>query len=70
MPALIKCPICGRENDLFAQPTGPFCSVRCQRVDLGKWFNEDYRFSEPLRPDHLESYEGLTGPALDQPEEE
>ena len=70
MPAPMKCPICGRESDFFAQPTGPFCSVRCQRVDLGKWLGEDYRISEPLQPEHLESYEGLTGPALDQPEEE
>ena len=21
----------------------PFCSVRCKTVDLGKWFNEEYR---------------------------
>jgi endogenous inhibitor of DNA gyrase (YacG/DUF329 family) len=69
MPTPIKCPICGRVNEFFAEPTGPFCSVRCQRVDLGNWLNEDYRISEPLSPDHLEGYEGLEGPALDQPEE-
>jgi len=22
-------------------------------VDLGKWLNEEYRISEPLRPDHF-----------------
>jgi endogenous inhibitor of DNA gyrase (YacG/DUF329 family) len=70
MPALIKCPICGRENDFFENPTGPFCSARCKLVDLGKWLGEDYRISEPLRPDHLEAYEHLSGEGLDQPEEE
>ncbi len=69
MAALIKCPVCKRENDFFAEPLGPFCSNRCKNVDLGQWFGENYRISEPLRPDHLEEYEGLTGEALDQPEE-
>lgn len=70
MPSLMKCPICGRETDFFADPLGPFCSVRCKQIDLGKWLNEEYRFSEPLRPDAMEDYEQMQGPALDQPEEE
>ncbi len=61
MAAIIKCPICGRENDFFAEPLGPFCSKRCKLVDLGKWLGEDYRISEPLRPDQLEDYEEGTG---------
>jgi endogenous inhibitor of DNA gyrase (YacG/DUF329 family) len=24
-------------------PAFPFCSTRCQQVDLGKWLNEEYR---------------------------
>ena len=48
------CPICGRPSDFFAPPTGPFCSDRCQRVDLGKWLNEEYRLSEPLSPTDLD----------------
>lgn len=70
MPAIIKCPICGRQNDFFTEPLGPFCSTRCKMVDLGKWFGEDYKISEPLRPDHLADYEELTGEVLDKPEEE
>jgi hypothetical protein len=54
-PALIRCPICGRENEYFAEPMGPFCSARCKLIDLGKWLGEDYRMSEPLRPDHFAS---------------
>ena len=68
MPTPVTCPICGRKADFFADPVGPFCSVRCKRVDLGNWFNEDYRISEPLSPDHLEDYENLEGSALDKPE--
>ncbi len=22
----------------------PFCSSRCQQIDLGRWFNESYGF--------------------------
>lgn len=53
----IPCAICGRMTDYFTEPTGPFCSARCQRIDLGKWFNEEYRVSEPLRPDHFAEFE-------------
>ena len=39
-------------------------------IDLGKWLNEEYKVSEPLRPEHLEEYENLSGEELDQPERE
>lgn len=55
----IKCSICGQEADFSAEPVGPFCSERCKLLDLGKWLNEDYRISEPLRPDHFLEYEDL-----------
>ncbi len=25
----------------------PFCSQRCQLIDLGKWLGEEYKVSEP-----------------------
>jgi endogenous inhibitor of DNA gyrase (YacG/DUF329 family) len=31
--------------------TFPFCTRRCQTIDLGRWFQEDYRI---LRPATLE----------------
>ncbi|WP_169543180.1 DNA gyrase inhibitor YacG [Sneathiella aquimaris] len=34
-----KCPQCGKET---VQKYRPFCSIRCQQLDLGKWFNESY----------------------------
>ncbi|MGB8169975.1 MAG: DNA gyrase inhibitor YacG [Chthoniobacteraceae bacterium] len=62
------CPICGRETELAAAPLGPFCSDRCKLVDLGKWFGEEYRVSEPLRPDHFTEFEGAEGDDLDRPQ--
>ena len=70
MPAILKCPICGKPNDFNAPPIGPFCSARCKMVDLGKWLGQEYTVSEPLRPDHLEEYEEMSGEQLDRPERE
>jgi endogenous inhibitor of DNA gyrase (YacG/DUF329 family) len=44
----IPCATCSAPVDFFAPPVGPFCSPRCQMVDLGRWLAEDYRISEPL----------------------
>jgi endogenous inhibitor of DNA gyrase (YacG/DUF329 family) len=49
----VACPICAKKSEFFADPVGPFCSNRCKMVDLGKWLNEEYAISEPLRPDHF-----------------
>lgn len=65
--AKLKCSTCGRPVDFFAPPMGPFCSDRCKMVDLGKWLGEEYKISEPLRPDHLADYADMEGPELDQP---
>ncbi len=63
----IKCPTCRKVGDWFAGPYGPFCSKRCRLVDLGKWFNEEHRISEPLRPDHFKEFEQLpSGEHLDE----
>ena len=64
----LPCSICGKPADYFADPLGPFCSQRCKTIDLGKWLGEDYRVSEPLRPDHLAEYEEMNGGQLDVPE--
>jgi len=34
-----KCPQCGKATD---EKFRPFCTQRCQRLDLGKWLNESY----------------------------
>ena len=65
----IRCPTCKKQGAWFESNYGPFCSERCKLVDLGKWFGEENRISEPLRPDHFRGYEDLPpGEYLDNPE--
>jgi endogenous inhibitor of DNA gyrase (YacG/DUF329 family) len=41
-----KCPECGKPVEArFA----PFCSTRCQQIDLGRWLKGDYMI--PGKPD-------------------
>ena len=65
--AIVKCPICGKQADFFAEPVGPFCSDRCKMIDLGHWLNEDYRVSEPLTPQDFAEFEQVEGEHLDNP---
>ena len=42
----VRCPICDRAMDgesLADWPQFPFCSERCQTIDLGRWLGERYR---------------------------
>lgn len=41
----MKCPICGQETTWQNNPTRPFCSEKCQTLDLGKWATGDYSIS-------------------------
>jgi hypothetical protein len=64
-----KCPTCKKEGNWFEGEYGPFCSHRCKLVDLGKWFSQENRISEPLRPEHLDPFVNLPpGQELDRPE--
>ena len=48
------CPICKaavESRDLAADKLFPFCSRKCKMIDLGKWFNGEYRFSHELPDD-------------------
>ena len=49
------CPICGSKFSPLNQTNrtnreksdfSPFCSKRCQLIDLGRWFLEDYTIPE------------------------
>ena len=46
----IVCPTCKTVIEDAPDDFGPrpFCSARCKLVDLGNWFNESYRISEPV----------------------
>ena len=43
MSLRVKCPTCHRENEWENNPHRPFCSDRCQLIDLGGWAEERYR---------------------------
>ena len=48
--ASVRCPICSKRFDSSQSASLPFCSDRCQRLDLGRWLGEEY--SVPVeRPD-------------------
>ena len=40
MVQIEKCLICNAE---VSPKHKPFCCMRCKDIDLGKWFNENYR---------------------------
>jgi len=40
-PSAMVCSTCGRRFLRDETPVPPFCSERCQLVDLGRWLNED-----------------------------
>ncbi|MEM9368681.1 MAG: DNA gyrase inhibitor YacG [Planctomycetota bacterium] len=37
----LSCPTCGRTFSLSQTESPPFCSRRCQLIDLGRWLNEE-----------------------------
>jgi endogenous inhibitor of DNA gyrase (YacG/DUF329 family) len=39
----VKCPWCRTEVPWEGNPFRPFCSERCQTLDLGAWAAERYR---------------------------
>lgn len=51
----MKCPTCGKPVEWNDNPFRPFCSERCQLVDLGRWVEGEYRVpGEPLPREHNE----------------
>lgn len=52
MPTTVKCPTC--QNEVIWQESAkfrPFCSKRCQLIDLGEWSEENHTISTPLTPE-------------------
>lgn len=52
--SVLRCPICDEPFDPEASKAMPFCSHRCQQIDLGRWLNEDYGI--PLEPEDQDDY--------------
>lgn len=42
-----KCPICQKP---VVPKYRPFCSQRCQQIDLGRWLGENYRIAAHQAP--------------------
>jgi len=48
MPKTVKCPKCGNPSEYSpSNPYRPFCSQRCQLIDLGQWADEKYTIPTP-----------------------
>ncbi len=49
----MACPNCKKPADMSqANRFRPFCSERCQLIDLGTWVSGDYETDEPEPADH------------------
>jgi len=59
----VKCPTCRKSGDWFAGQYGPFCSERCKLIDSGKWFSGENAISEPLKLEHFEQMDDISGDA-------
>jgi len=46
MPATTTCPTCGKKAQQEDNKAYPFCTQRCQLIDLGRWLGEEYRLPE------------------------
>ena len=49
-----KCPTCGATPKLEHRP---FCSKRCQEIDLGRWFKGSYKVETDEIPEPEELLE-------------
>jgi uncharacterized protein len=50
---MLRCPTCKKPAAPEAASYWPFCSERCQMIDLGQWFEEKYTITESIKPGHL-----------------
>lgn len=49
MATVVSCPTCAKEVQWSEQsPYRPFCSKRCQLIDLGEWSSEGNVISSPV----------------------
>ncbi|MBB6428453.1 DNA gyrase inhibitor YacG [Algisphaera agarilytica] len=52
-PKTSPCPTCKTPVTENAK-TFPFCSARCQTIDLGRWFGKSYKVSRPIEQSDIE----------------
>ncbi|WP_448548918.1 DNA gyrase inhibitor YacG [Thalassotalea fusca] len=52
MALTVKCPTCSKDVQWVADNEfRPFCSKRCQLIDLGDWAEENHSISQPIQED-------------------
>jgi endogenous inhibitor of DNA gyrase (YacG/DUF329 family) len=61
-PRQVACPTCERVATAHDPKVAPFCSARCQEIDLGRWLAEDYRIPDPVTDASGGGVEGLPAP--------
>ena len=53
-----RCSYCEKVFDATSSPCLPFCSTRCQQIDLHKWMSESYSLplegQEDVEHDHVD----------------
>ncbi|MBL1261442.1 MAG: DNA gyrase inhibitor YacG [Thiotrichaceae bacterium] len=49
----VNCPTCKKKIEWSSSRSRPFCSERCQLIDLGKWSSEEHRIpgTTQINPD-------------------
>jgi len=53
----MRCPTCNLEFEIKASPAKPFCSDRCQTIDLGRWLDETNQLPHAPNPEDDETPE-------------
>jgi endogenous inhibitor of DNA gyrase (YacG/DUF329 family) len=64
---MIRCPICEKQFDPTASDAMPFCSRRCQQIDLGRWLREVYSVPVERDPDDEDQSPGASPRFDDRP---
>ncbi|MFN9720648.1 MAG: DNA gyrase inhibitor YacG [Planctomycetota bacterium] len=51
----IRCPICSKSLEAVCaeHPSFPFCSDRCRKIDLARWWDGRYAITENLTPEQM-----------------
>lgn len=54
----VNCPTCNKSIPWSKESEWrPFCCERCKLIDLGAWFEEEHKISEPADPDMTIDFE-------------
>jgi len=57
---IFACPSCGQASVLSQEnPWRPFCSQRCQLIDLGSWAAEEHKIAGEPALDEMDSEASL-----------